>query len=289
MRLPNALPFIVIGVSACASTPPKPPPASAPTPVVEVPPPPPIPAEVFGFGECVSLRVAGEADTRGVPMPKDGGLFVWPAVDCGAVDGWAGVSYAQWGLAGGFSADGKSYLHCGNDATGCQLITVKDAKAKALAPKGNLDDAPSGIFADKAIAPTVKRLKIPGAVGAWPDANLMVSWLVAVTKGSDGTLPTRLTYVLRENTTGTEIELTHFDAPSSTEAAAGGYVIPSAVTLSPDGKTLALRAETQQGQSLQERVILVALTPKLAELYEAAADNDPSHADQWKAKAAALK
>lgn len=292
------LPFIALCLAACGTSQPKdatPEPVPPGEPLTHEPAPA---AEVLKasdvYPECASVRVQGEAAARGEPLPAatdDGALVVWPAADCAGVEGWAGVDYAYWGLAKGFSADGTKYVHCGNGDNDCEILASADGKVvKALKTKGTYDTAPEGILTDRVIAAQTKKLKLTDVAGRWPDGGVIVSWTIAFGDGENNG-PETLVYLVHERTTGAEVELARFTLPKPDPGLDNsvGWVSPQPVQLAPDGKTLALLALHQQDQSLRTEVKVVPVARALAEVYTAAAAKDPANAAAWNAKRDALK
>lgn len=272
---------------ACASQPtparePTPEPTPAPTPEptpAPAPEPAPTQAPVKGYEACPLLHVIGEPAPRGNPPKltawRLGALDTYPDPICAPVDAWAGVSAETWGLAGGFAGDSTVYLHCGNGTPACALIDVATAATtRQYKVKTSSDTKPDGIFTDPTIKRAVSFYKIGASPAEWAAPDVFVVWSVATTSDT-------IVYALRERTTGAEVELATFSAAASDVPT---VILPEAAVLSPNGKTIALRAITQAGQNLTAEVKLVRVNDALKRLYAAAALKDPANADTWNSK-----
>ncbi|MCA9516707.1 MAG: hypothetical protein KC635_17315 [Myxococcales bacterium] len=290
-----ALPSL-LGASACTTIreqekPADPPPVVAPEPEPPAPEPPKRPLEAMGYEGCDQVLVAGEDAPRGegpAPAGEDGALATWPA-PCAEIDGWAGVSHATWAIAGGFSKDGRTYFLCAGEGA-CTPLAVPTGKPGAtVTAAGGMDDQnpdlPMSILSDKTVAKTVKKLGVTDASAAWPWDDVVVTWAAKV----EGGTVVGVEYYLEEVTTRARVPIATLTGKASADTDQPLTVLAQPAQVAPGAKALAVRAITQEGQSLKLQVGLVSVKTTLPKLYAAAAEAAPERAAELtkKAKAAA--
>lgn len=194
-----------------------------------------------------------------------GTLVVTPDLATVGPDGWAGVSHALWYVAAAFSADARRFVSCDPGAAECRVIDVASGEViERRAPAGNLDDAPDGILFDAAIAALAESEHLVARQGPWPSSAVVLAW--STTPAEDPSLFGTVTWTLVDSERGARIELARFTSPSADEHAPRA-ITPLPPIVSPDGRTLALRALGQVGQRLQVDERLVAIAPALAALH----------------------
>jgi hypothetical protein len=215
-------------------------------------------------GGCLSHEVS-KKESNPLSLKSVGPLVVKPELGL-ALDGWAGISMSLALRYSAWSADAKTFVLCNGD---CALEDVATGKVEIMPLGEDFEYDGRPITEYPPFAERFRALGIPAPAGQWSYADDFVLTWSSVPDKDDPYLFSSLRFSLKDRATGEPIPFATFSAEGETEVRS---IVPWSVSLSPDGRWLAVVVLYQDGQSLTLKKELFSVDALVAKIFPQAAN-----------------